>query len=140
MEKKVEFLECRECGHRVSKSAVSCPGCGAPYPAKEKWDGWGYEYKSEQTILGLPLIHIAFKYRTNRVPVPAVGIIAIGQFGLGVINISQFGIGIFSAAQFTIAGYALTQIGCAYSLIAQIGIYVDKGYGQLVYQLSQLIQ
>jgi len=38
---------CRECGHNISERAAFCPGCGAPYPAKEKWDGWGFEYKSE---------------------------------------------------------------------------------------------
>jgi hypothetical protein len=33
------------------------------------------------------------EFRPNRVPVPARGIIAIGQFACGVITISQFGIG-----------------------------------------------
>ena len=51
-----------------------------PYPAKAKWDGWGFEYKSEARIGGLPLLHVAFKFRPNRVPVPAV--IAIAQLGL----------------------------------------------------------
>ena len=31
---------CRECKHTVSEQATACPNCGAPYPAKEKWDGW----------------------------------------------------------------------------------------------------
>jgi hypothetical protein len=72
---------------------MSCPSCGAPFPAKEKWDGWGYEFKSGATLLGIPLVHISFKFRPNRVPVPARGIIAIGQFACGVITVSQFGIG-----------------------------------------------
>ena len=81
--------ECRECKHKVTEQAISCPRCGAPYPAKEKWDGWGFEYKSKTTVLGLPLLHIAFKYRPNKVPVVAVGVISIGQFGAGIVNISQ---------------------------------------------------
>ena len=52
---------CRECKHQVSQEAKACPNCGAPHPAKLKWDGYGYEYKSESTFLGLPLIHISFK-------------------------------------------------------------------------------
>ena len=72
--------KCRECHHDISEQALACPNCGAPYPAKEKWDGWGFEYKSEATIMGLPLLHISFKYRPNRMPVPAKGIISIGQF------------------------------------------------------------
>lgn len=131
---------CRECGHKVSEQAFSCPQCGAPYPAREKWDGWGFEYKTRTQILGLPLIHIAFKYRPNYRPVVAKGIIAIGQFGVGVVNISQFGIGVFSLGQFTLAGYALAQFAIAWSLVAQFGIYVEKGYGQLVYSVLELLE
>jgi len=130
---------CRECGHQVSEQAASCPACGAPYPWKEKWDGWGFEYKSESTFLGLPLLHISFKYRPNRMPVPAKGVIAIGQFGIGIINISQFGIGIISLGQFTIAVYALAQFALAYSAIAQIGLYFHRGYGQIVRNVMDLI-
>jgi hypothetical protein len=130
---------CRECNHRVSAQAVACPGCGAPHPAREKWDGYGFEYKSQSTFLGWPLVHISFKYRPNRVPVVARGIIAIGQFGVGLVNISQFGIGLFSLSQFTVAGYALAQFAAAYACIAQIGIYVEQGYGQFVVRLADLL-
>lgn len=130
---------CRECRREVSEQAVSCPHCGAPFPAKDKWDGWGYEYKSELTLFGLPLIHISFKYRPNRVPVVARGIVAIGQFGCGVVTIAQFGAGLVSISQFALAGYALAQFGVAYSLIAQIGLFVHEGRGQIVRSLAQLL-
>ncbi len=117
-----------------------CPHCGAPYPAKDKWDGWGFEYKSNLTVFGLPFVHISFKYRPNRVPVVAKGIIAIGQFACGVFTISQFGIGIFSLSQFTIAAYALAQFAVAYSLIAQIGIYIHEGRGQFVKSITEIIR
>ena len=131
---------CRECQHEVSEQAVACPSCGAPFPAKEKWDGWGFEYRSEATILGWPVLHISFKFRPNRVPVPARGIFAIGQFACGVFTLSQFGVGVVSISQFTVAGYALAQFALAYSLIAQFGIYIEEGYGQLVISLSELLQ
>ena len=118
---------------------MSCPSCGAPFPAKENWDGWGFEYKSKTAFLGLPLLHISFKYRPNRVPVPAKGVIAIGQFACGLVTISQFGIGLVSISQFTVAFYALAQFAFAYSLIAQIGVYIHEGHGQLVKSLGQLI-
>jgi len=130
---------CRECSRDISEQAVFCPGCGAPYPAREKWDGWGFEYKSDANIGGLPLLHISFKYRANRRPVPAKGVIAIGQFAYGLVTISQFGIGVFSVSQFTLAGYALAQMGIAYSLIAQIGLYLHHGRGQLIWNLVDLI-
>ena len=119
---------------------MACPHCGAPFPAREKWDGWGFEYKSKASFLGLPLLHISFKFRPNRVPVPAKGVIAIGQFACGVFTLSQFGIGVVSISQFTIAGYALAQIAVAYSLIAQCGIYIQEGHGQLVLSLRELLE
>jgi len=142
---------CRECRHDVSEQAFACPNCGALYPAKAKWDGYGFEYKSELTLFGLPFLHISFKYRPkqlalpsfnsrfNYVPVPAKGIIAIGQFGFGVFTIAQFGVGLFTVGQFAIAGLALAQFGLAYSLIAQFGLYIHQGHGQLVWNLLRLL-
>lgn len=124
----------------ISERAVSCPNCGEPYPWKEKWDGWGYEYKSQAMLLGLPLVHISFKYRQDRRPVVANGFIAIGQFARGVITISQFGIGVVSISQFTVAGFAVAQFAFAYSLIAQIGLYLHHGRGMMVWNLIDLIR
>jgi hypothetical protein len=130
---------CRDCGHEVSETAFACPNCGAPFPYKEKWDGWGYEYKSAATVMGLPLLHISFKYRPNGMPVPAKGVIAVGQFGIGILNISQAGVGVVSLSQFTIAGFAVCQFGIAYSLLAQIGLYWDRGCGQFVKCLKPIL-
>src|SRR5713226_7023324 len=130
---------CRDCRHEISEDAFSCPHCGAPYPAKQNWDGWGYEYKSEATLFGLPLVHMSFKYRPNRVPVVAKEIIAIGQFGCGVFTIAQFGIGVFTVGQFAVAGFALAQFAVAYSLVAQFGLYIHEGHAQIMRSLSQLL-
>lgn len=130
---------CRSCKREVSEQARACPQCGAPYPAQENWDGWGFEYKSALRIGGLPLIHISFKYRYNRVPVVARGVIAIGQFACGLLTLSQFGIGVISISQFTLAGFAVAQFAAAYSLIAQVGVYLHHGHGQLVKSLAELI-
>ena len=129
---------CRECQHTISEQAMACPQCGAPYPAKAQWNGWGFEYKSKVTLMGLPWLHISFKYSPARCPVPAKGVIAIGQFACGIFTLSQFGIGLISVSQFTIAGFALAQFALAYSLIAQMGIYIDQGYGQLVKSIVEL--
>ena len=131
---------CRDCQGIVSEQAMACPHCGAPYPAKEAWDGWGFEYKSGITIAGLPLVHISFKYAPGRGPVPARGIIAIGQFAIGIVSISQFGIGVVSVSQFCIAGFALAQFALAYSLIAQMGLFFGQGHGQLVRNVLNLIR
>lgn len=119
---------------------MACPQCGATFPAKEKWDGWGFEYKSKASLLGLPWLHISFKFRPNRMPVPARGVFAIGQFACGIFTLSQFGVGVVSISQFTVAGYALAQFALAYSLIAQLGIYVHEGHGQIVRSMSEILQ
>ena len=106
---------------------------------RESFDGWGYEYRSQATILGFPLLHVSFKYGPNKVPVPARGVIAIGQFAIGFVAISQFGVGVFSLSQITVAGYAIAQIAVAYALVAQIGIYFGSGYGQIVRRFSDLL-
>lgn len=131
---------CRQCGYSISEQAVSCPNCGAPYPAKERWDGRGFEYKSEATLFGIPILHISFKYRPDRTPVPAKGIIAVGQFACGVVTISQFGLGVFSLSQFTMAGFAIAQFALAYSLIAQFGVFLHQGRGQFVMGLAEILR
>ena len=133
------LTECRVCQHQVSASATSCPNCGAPYPANPNWDGWGYEYKSKTMIGNMPLLHIAFKFKPNRVPVVARGFIAIGQFAAGVITIAQFGVGIVSISQFAVGVWAIGQLAAASSLVAQVGVYLYWGRGQAVTSLAELI-
>jgi hypothetical protein len=118
---------------------MACPHCGAPYPALPKWDGWGFEYKSRWRVLGLPLLHVSFKYRPNRRPVVARGVVAIGQFACGVFTLSQFGLGVVSVSQFTVGVVALAQFAVAHSLIAQFGLYLGQGRGQMVWKLADLI-
>jgi len=72
-------------------------------------------------------------------PVPAKGVIAIGQFACGIVTISQFGIGVVSISQFTIAGFALAQFAAAYSLIAQFGLYIHEGHGQVIKSVMDLL-
>ena len=147
--------KCRDCQNEVSDQAFACPKCGAPMPALAdpgpliaKWsrlgsglasgEAWGYEYESKTSLFGLPLLHVCFKYSLWK-PLPAKGIISIGQFGIGVINLSQFGIGLISISQFTVAMYAVAQFAFAYSLIAQFGVYIHKGHGMLVIGIDEII-
>ena len=130
---------CRDCQREISEQAMACPHCGAPFPAREKWDGWGFEYKTKTELFGLPLLHVSFKYRPNRMPVPARGVFAVGQFACGIFVLSQFGLGVVSVSQFTVAGFALAQFAAAYALIAQLGIYLRAGRGQLVRSLAELL-
>ncbi len=130
---------CRVCGHQISEDAFACPNCGAPFPARAHWDGWGWEYKSRATLWGLRWLHISLKYRPNRTPVVAKGVIAIGQFACGLLTISQFGVGVISISQFTVGVYALAQFAVAYTLVAQLGLFIHEGHGQMVKSVADLL-
>lgn len=82
----------------------------------------GYEFKSNAHLWGIPLLHISFKYTEDKKPVPAKGIIAIGQFSAGVVSIGQFSIGLLSLSQFSISMFSVAQFAIAYYAIAQFAI------------------
>ena len=96
----------------------------------------GYEYKSKAQLWGIPLLHISFKYEDRKKPVPAKGIVAIGQYAVGVVNIGQFGVGLFSISQFSlsmfsvsqfaIASFAVSQFAIAREGIAQFGLFLSN--------------
>jgi hypothetical protein len=82
---------------------------------------WGYEWKSEATLFGLPLVHVAFGWdlETGRFRI-ARGIIAIGQVAVGLITIAQFGVGLFCGiGQFVFGGFVLAQF--AVGVVIAIG-------------------
>ncbi|MFP4389559.1 MAG: hypothetical protein ACLFPR_11515, partial [Desulfococcaceae bacterium] len=126
-----ELAKCRDCGNQVSPQAFQCPRCGAPKPYLSEWTGHGFEWKSGIKVFGWPLIHICFKYRPR--PVPARGIVAIGQFGMGIVTIAQFGIGIATVAQLGAGIWIIGQIALAWTGIAQIGFLPGGGFGQAIW-------
>jgi hypothetical protein len=131
------LIRCEECGSDISDKAWICPKCGypikmqnLPFPMRLGW--WSYEWKSETTLFGWPLVHIAWgwDWNTGRLRV-AKGIIAIGQFGIGLITIAQFGIGLlFCLGQFVVGFTALGQFAGGVLFAAgqfAVGLYA---YGQ----------
>jgi hypothetical protein len=92
------LVACPECGREVSDQALACPHCG--YPIR---GGYGYEYRSERQLFGLPLVHIVSGNRidpaTGKLRV-AKGIIAIGPIAVGGLALggSAFGVVSFGGA------------------------------------------
>lgn len=80
-------------------------------------NGFGYEYKSSMTIMGLPLIHVAtgVDKDTGRVLI-ARGIIAIGQIAFGLIAIGGIAVGL------------LTLGGLSLALLVALGGFAAGGY------------
>jgi len=135
------LVPCRECQKGVSDEARACPVCGAPFPARERWMGTGYEWKSKTTFYSYPLIHIAFGRDAQGKQRVAKGVIAIGQFGIGVITVAQLGIGfLFGFGQFIFGLTAIAQ----FAITALFGLgQVAMGYvavGQVVVAYYGLAQ
>jgi len=88
------LVACPECGREVSDQALACPHCG--YPIR---GGYGYEYRSERQLFGLPLVHIVSGNRidpaTGKLRV-AKGIIAIGPIAIGGLALGGSAIGVVS--------------------------------------------
>lgn len=74
----------------------------ASVPPAAFFSPWQYEYKSERTLFGLPLVHIHFGRRFAKakgiiaIGYRATGIIAIGLFAKGLIAVGLLSLGILS--------------------------------------------
>ncbi len=126
------LVSCRACRKEVSRDAVACPHCGAPRPSLAIWRGQGYEWKSQATFRGWPLVHIAWgRDQKGRIRV-ARGVIAVGQFGIGAVTIAQFGIGfVFGLGQFMLAPVSIGQFAFGLLAAGQFGIGLLAGAGQV---------
>jgi len=85
--------EFAECNNQISDKAVMCPKCGLPMAGGPM----GYEYRSQASLFGLPLVHIASGVdpSTGR-PRVAKGIIAIGNIAVGGLAIGGASFGVVS--------------------------------------------
>ena len=83
----MSLIPCEECGKQISDRAYACPHCGLRRLV-------GYEYRSQTTIFGWPLLHVAFgrDLATNHRRV-ARGIIAVGDIAIGLVAIGSGAIG-----------------------------------------------
>lgn len=104
-----------------------------PSPQEQKGKAIGFEWRSQATFHGWPLVHVAFGKDANGKIRVAKGWIAIGQFAIGMIAFAQFGVGIlFGGGQFILGLSAIAQFALAFFL--GIGQFATGYYaiGQIV--------
>ena len=107
---------------------------------------WHYEYKSQRTLFGLPLVHIHFGDRGTGL---AKGIVAIGNYAVGFLAIGGLSLGLVSIGGlslgllFSLAGLALGGIsigGVAIGLMAfggsAVGLFTIGGASIGVYAVG----
>ncbi|MCB5941987.1 transcriptional regulator [bacterium 210820-DFI.6.52] len=94
-----------------------------PFPHRFQW-----EYKSKQTLFGLPLVHIHLGWGLCRAKgILAIGNLATGLFSLGALSAGLFSLGGLSLGLLALGGLALGGLalgGVAIGLLAIGGLAV----------------
>ncbi|MGC8907604.1 MAG: hypothetical protein ACP5M0_09185 [Desulfomonilaceae bacterium] len=101
----------------------------------------GFEWKTQRTLFGLPLVCIAFgRDEKGKIRV-ARGVVAVGQVAIGAVAIGQFGVGvIFSCGQAVCGLFALGQLAAGFGAVGQVALgYLALGQIALgVYAMAQI--
>ncbi|MGF3025726.1 zinc ribbon domain-containing protein [Methylobacterium aquaticum] len=92
----MSLTRCPDCGRQVSDRAVSCPNCGRPRAAAGMVRAVpvaGFEYRSQATLFGWPLVHVIYGASDNAPLKPARGILACGNVAIGLVAFGGIAIG-----------------------------------------------
>jgi len=120
----------RCCKGQVSREAMMCPHCGATSPITRSTS---YEWKSEKTLFGLPLVHVAWGRDENGKQRVAKGIVAVGRIAKGVVAVGQVAISgitvgqlslglVFSLGQAAFGAVAVGQLAVGLIAVGQFAL------------------
>lgn len=128
------LMRCPDCGRQVSDRAVSCPTCGRPLSAGRRGMAAnapvyaGFEYRSERTLLGWPLVHVIYGATDNGTLRPARGVFAFGNIAIGLVAFGGIAVGGIALGGIAIGLISLA--GVALGLLLGLG-GIATGYWAL---------
>lgn len=123
------IVPCRDCRAEVSVSAVTCPHCGAPRPANHEWHGEGYEWRSQRTWMGTPLVHVAFGMGSDGRVRTARGIVAVGQRAVGVVSVGILAAGFVSIGVISIGAISFGVVSLAFGFACGVNAIAPIAFG-----------
>ena len=129
----LEGTVCRVCGAGVKAADLRCPACGAPRPGQKTFHGEGFEWRTQGSWLGVPIVHIAFGMDESGRARVAKGVVAIGQravggIAVGIVATGFLAIGVVSVGLFSAGVVALAGAGaCGVNAFAPFAIGVVAG-------------
>ncbi len=84
----------------------------APIPMRPVFRISEYEYKSDRTVCGRPLVHVCFRRRACACGIIAVGFRARGVISLGLLSLGVISLGLLSVGMFAFGVLALGLLAC----------------------------
>lgn len=115
---------CPYCGTKLARPAPAGLLAGnLPIPAAMLQQIYGYEFKSQATFFGLPLVHIAqgLDPQTGR-PRVARGIIAVGNVAVGVIAVGGVALGGFAVGGLAVGVLALGGFAAGFAALGGMAL------------------
>jgi hypothetical protein len=142
-----QALKCRYCGEFLDGRSTQGAPAGRKYPAL----AWGYEYRSQAELWGLPLVHIAqgVDPSTGRPRIAkgilaigniAVGVFALGGLALGAVSFGGLGVGLLAFGGMALGGVVFGGVAIGLHLavggLAVAGKYAIGGMAVAPHSIS----